>query len=137
MTEMQKRYCEYYVQTQNKREAYKRAGYKTKNDKVADVEAHRLHKKPQIISYIKELMSSMPRDRVADAEEVCAFLTSVMRGEAKDAFGLDVSMQDRLKAADGLAKRLQLYTQKAQVETTATVTIINDLTDDGGDADGK
>ena len=33
------------------------------------------------------------------------FFTKVMKGEIKDAFGLDPSLQDRLNAAKELAKR--------------------------------
>ena len=39
-----------------------------------------------------------------------------MRGKEKDAFGLDPSLQDRLKAADQLAKRYQLFSNKIEVD---------------------
>lgn len=141
LTKMQKAYCEWYVNLQDKREAYRRAGYKASKPTTIDQEANRMHKNPKIIAYIKYLMDKMPKDRVADAQEVCAFLTRVMRGEEKDAFGLDVSMQDRLKAADGLAKRYQLYTNRVEADVKAAVTIVNDLADDDDAApannDGK
>lgn len=43
---------------------------------------------------------------MADMQEVMIFYTSVMRGEVRDAFGLECSLSDRLKAADALMKRL-------------------------------
>lgn len=137
LTQKQKAYCQWFVKLQDKREAYRRAGYKASKPTTIDREISRMHMNPKITGYIKELMEGMPKDIVASAEEVCAFLTSVMRGEVKDAFGLDVSMQDRLKAADGLAKRHQLYAKKVEVDTKAAVTIVNDLADDStGDANG-
>lgn len=44
-------------------------------------------------------------ETVATAQEVMGYLTSVMRGEIKDQFGLDASLAERTKAAQELAKR--------------------------------
>lgn len=44
-------------------------------------------------------------ETVATAQEVMGYLTSVMRGEIKDQFGLDASLSERTKAAQELAKR--------------------------------
>lgn len=50
-------------------------------------------------------MAQQAASRVASADEVVRFYTSVMRGEVKDSFGLDASLAERLKAADSLMKR--------------------------------
>jgi phage terminase small subunit len=55
-----------------------------------------------------------------------------MRGKEKDAFGLDPSLQDRLKAADQLAKRYQLFSNKVEVDggQQMIVQFVEDLVDD-------
>lgn len=49
-----------------------------------------------------------------------------MRGEEKDQFGLDVSIQDRTKAAELLGKRYRLFTDKVQVEGVVPVMIVGE-----------
>ena len=44
-----------------------------------------------------------------------------MRGEEKDQFGLDASLQDRTKAAELLGKRYRLFTEKIEADVNATV----------------
>ena len=51
----------------------------------------------------KEMNSS----KIANAEEILMYLTSVMRGEEKDQFNLDVSISDRTAAAKELNRRLK------------------------------
>lgn len=53
--------------------------------------------------------------RIADAQDVLAFLSSVMNGEIKDQFDLDAALTDRLKAAGLLAKRYGLLTEKVSL----------------------
>ena len=65
-------------------------------------------------------------NRKTTREQFIALLNK-MRGEIKDAFGLDPTLSDRLKAADALAKRYQIFTQKLEVETTQAIQIIEDL----------
>lgn len=55
---------------------------------------------------INERESKLTNANIATAKEVLEFYTSVMRGKELDAFGLDVSIDSRLKAADSLAKRI-------------------------------
>ena len=47
----------------------------------------------------------MHDERTANGKEVMAFLTSVMRGEVKDQFGLETPVSERIKAADLIGKR--------------------------------
>jgi phage terminase small subunit len=57
-------------------------------------------------------MAQQDASRVASADEVLRFYSSVMRGQEKDAFGLDPSLADRLKAADSLMKRYAIGAEK-------------------------
>ena len=50
-------------------------------------------------------MQAQNEARVASADEVLQFFSSVMRGEVKDQFGLDAALSDRLNAGKELMKR--------------------------------
>lgn len=56
-------------------------------------------------AYIQERLNIAQSKNIASADEVLQFLTRVMRGEEKDQFGLDASLQDRTKAGVELLKR--------------------------------
>ena len=73
-------------------------------------------------------MESLQKDRIASADEVLQYLTGVMRGEIKDQFDMDASIQDRNKAAELLGKRYKLFVDKQEIAgTLEPVTIINDI----------
>lgn len=113
LTPKQKYFADYYIQTGNATDAAIKAGY---NKKTAKQTGYENLTKPYIKLYIEKQMKEIESDRIATAEEVMKFLTSVMRGEVKDQFELDPSLQDRLKASDMLAKRFGLYTKDADSE---------------------
>ena len=102
LTPKQKAFCDYYIQTGNASEAARKAGYSEKN--ARKIGAANLTK-VDISAYIAERMAEIDKARIAAADEVIRFYTSVMRGEIKDQFGLDASLADRLKAGDSLMKR--------------------------------
>lgn len=102
LNERQKAFADYYIQTGNATEAAIKAGYSEKT--ARSIGAENLTK-PDISAYIRERLDEQSNKRVADANEVIAFYTAVMRGEVKDQFGLDASLSDRLKAGDALMKR--------------------------------
>lgn len=113
LTPKQKAFADYYIQSGNATDAAIKAGY---NKKTAKQTGYENLTKPYIKLYIEKQMKEIESDRIATAEEVMKFLTSVMRGEVKDQFELDPSLQDRLKASDMLAKRFGLYTKDADSE---------------------
>jgi len=57
-------------------------------------------------AYIAHRLEVLESNRIATADDVLSFLTSVMRGEVKDQFGLDPALSDRLNAARELLKRV-------------------------------
>lgn len=116
----QKAFADYYIETGNATEAYKRAGYK--NYKSAGVEANKTLNNPKIKLYIDERMKEIENERIADGKEVLEYLTKVMRGEEKDQFGLDVTISDRTKAAELLGKRYRLFTDK--MELTGEIPVV-------------
>ena len=124
LTEKQKRFIDYYIETGNASEACRRAGYKGKN--LNTVGAENLAK---LGNFIKEKMSQKQSERIASQDEVLEYLTRVMRGQEKDAFGLDPSLQDRTKCAELLGKRYALFTDKKEFsgEGAISVTIVDDV----------
>lgn len=102
LTPKQKAFAEAYIETGNASEAMRRAGYSEKN---VNVTGSQNLANPSVSAYIKERMAELEAQRVASADEVMRFFSSVMRGEVKDQFGLDASLQDRLNAGKELMKR--------------------------------
>lgn len=102
LTPKQKAFADYYIEIGNATEAARRAGYSKKASRQIAVENM---SKPSILQYIAERTKPLEDKRIADADEVMRFFTSVMRGEVKDQFGLDPSLKDRTDAAKELAKR--------------------------------
>ena len=115
MTPKQKAFADYYIETGNATEAARKAGYSEKSSRQVGSENL---SKPYIKAYIDERLKEMEAKRIASGEEVLQYLTSVMRGEIRDQFELDPSLQDRTKAAELLGKRHGLF--KDKVEATVT-----------------
>ena len=109
LTPKQKAFADYYIECGNASEAARKAGY---SPKTAGAIGEENLKKPEISAYIDERMTKQDAALVASADEVLRFYSSVMRGEEKDAFGLDPSLSDRLKAADSLMKRYAIGAEK-------------------------
>jgi phage terminase small subunit len=111
LTPRQRAFADYYIETGNATEAARRAGYKAKN---ADVIASQNLGKLAIKQYIAEHMQRAEEKRIASADEVLQFLTDVMAGKVKDQFGLDASLQDRIKASQELMKRYAVADMRQQ-----------------------
>ena len=83
---------------------------------------------PKIKAYLEsfgDLLEAEKAERVAKAEEVLEFFTTVMRDETAD-------MSNRLKSAELLAKRYALFTQKVELEAKVNGNFeINILGDEG------
>lgn len=111
LTPKQRAFADYYIETGNATEAARRAGYKGKNiNRIASENLSKL----DIKQYIDERLAKIEDERIAKGEEVLEYLTKVMRGEEKDQFGLDASLQDRTKAAELLGKRYRLFVDKVE-----------------------
>jgi len=126
LTPKQKAFADYYIELGNATEAYIRAGY---NKKGARANSSRLIANDSIKQYIDERLKEIEDKRIAKGEEVLQYLTKVMRGEEKDQFGLDASLQDRTKAAELLGKRYRLFTENIKVEGNQQVQIVDDIDD--------
>lgn len=160
LTEKQRRFVDYYVETGNASEAARRAGYA---EKAAYRTGSENLRKPQVKTAIDARLKELEDKRIAKADEVLQFLTSTLRGEVKEErvvvegtgegrsdariITVQVSARDRLEAAKSLLKRYpmlldakeqKLRLQKLEAEIRAAeqvdddaVTIVDDL--GGGD----
>jgi phage terminase small subunit len=138
VNEQQKRFADYYIETGNATEAYRRAGYKAKG-KSAEVNASRLLSNAKVKSYIDELINNKDSERIAKQDEILEFLSKVLRGQVDEEFALgvgkgeqmlvrkEVDAKDRIKAAELLGKRYTLWTDKTQLEGTIGVTVVDDI----------
>lgn len=124
LTPKQKAFVDYYIELGNATEAAIRAGY---NKKTARQIGSMNLTKVDIKQCIEERLAKIEDARIAKGEEVLQYLTKVMRGEEKDQFGLDPSLQDRTKAAELLGKRYRLFTEKVEVEGVQQVQIVDDI----------
>lgn len=163
LTEKQRRFVDYYVETGNASEAARRAGYA---EKAAYRTGSENLRKPQVKAAIDARLKELEDKRIAKADEVLQFLTSTLRGEVKEErvvvegtgegrsdariITVQVSARDRLEAAKSLLKRYpmeldakeqKLRLQKLEAEIRAAeqvdddaVTIVDDL-GDGEDED--
>lgn len=125
MSEKQRAFCDHYITSLNATEAAKLAGYSKKTARSMGCENLT---KPNIKEYIELRLAELEEKRIADATEVLQYLTGVLRGEIKDQFDLDPSLQDRTKAAELLGKRYRLFIDKQETHvSTEPITILNDI----------
>lgn len=102
LTLKQQAFADYYIECGNATEAAKKAGYSENTARFIGAENLT---KPNISAYIKKRLEEQRVKRVASAAEVMEFFSAVMRGEVKDAFDLDPSLDTRLNAGKELMKR--------------------------------
>ena len=105
MTERERRFADTYIETGNAARAARESGY---SEKTAKSIGAKLLKKDDIRVYVASRLDALEASRTATLAEVIQFLTAVMRGQVSDQFGLEASLQDRLKASDMLIKRFMV-----------------------------
>lgn len=128
----QEKFINEYIKLGNITEAAIAAGYKKKYAAVAGSQNMR---KPHIAAEIERRLKRYEKKRVADAEEILTYLTSVVRGES---LGEEIVVEgtgpgfsqartmkkgpseaDRLQAAKLLAKRYNLDLSRIEAEAKA------------------
>lgn len=119
LTPKQKAFADNYIELGNQTESARRAKYKH-----PQVQGNRLLENVRVQEYIKQRTAPAEQKRIATGDEVMQFFTRVMNGEEKDAFGLDASLDTKIKAAVELAKRT---CDIKDVKTDGGITIINNI----------
>lgn len=84
--------------------ACKEAGYKSKSENGYAKQASALLRRENVNKEISGRLQAIEDRKIADATEVLQFYTSVMRGEVLDQFGIEASLDTRIKAANEIAK---------------------------------
>lgn len=138
MTDKQRKFCDEYLIDCNATRAYKVAYPNVKSDGAVRACASKLLTKPNIKAYIDARLEEMSSAKVASAEEVMKYLTSVMRGEHTEQIPLligegiqkladkDIGAKERLKAAELIGKRYGLFSDKVNFEGTLPVMIVGE-----------
>lgn len=136
LTEKQKRFCDLYIKYGNAAQAAIEAGY---SKRTARTIGQQNLTKLDVKNRIDEMLQKLESERVASADEVLKYLTSVMRGEHQEEVPLlcgdgcqelvpkDVAAKERIKAAELLGKRYSLFTENVNVSGDVGVQIINDI----------
>ena len=122
LTPKQKAFADEFLKCGNATEAAKKAGYSEQSARQMGTENL---SKPSISSYIQERQKQIDDERIADIAEIQRFYSSVLRGEVKDQFGLDASLETRIAAGRELMKRFE----KAETNknNSCGITIINNI----------
>ena len=133
----QKRFAAEYLIDMNATQAAIRAGYSAK---TAGSIGQQLLNKLEIKQAVEQGLEQIQSAKVADAQEVMEYLTSVMRGESKahvlslcgDGFQEVITKppdeRERLKAAELLGKRYAMFNDKINLQGAVPIVI------SGGDA---
>ncbi len=123
LSEQQKKFCDFYIESGNASESYQRAGYKAKGN-VAEAAASRLLRNVKVIEYIKERNKELESDRVITMEEVKKFWSETIWNEDND-------LKHRLKASEYIAKTNAAFIEKQEIsgEMTQNVNMNDDLSE--------
>ena len=136
LNEKKQRFADEYLIDLNATRAAVRAGY---SEKTAYSQGERLLRHAEVKTYIREKMDERKEDAIASADEVMRYLTSVIRGQsrshvlARNDLGAEYILEkppdekERLKAAELMGKRHQLFTDKVKVDGNMPVMIVDDL----------
>ncbi|WP_337814410.1 terminase small subunit [Intestinibacter sp.] len=146
LTEKQRAFCDYYIESLNATESYKKAYPNVTKQRTAESAGNRLLSNVEVRKYIDEQLQKMQSNRIADATEVLEYLTKGMRQELEEEVVVTVnkgeftsepqiikkkiSIKDSNKCAELLGKRYSLYTEKLEVNGDMGVKIVDDIPDE-------
>lgn len=135
MTPRQRKFCDEYLISGNATDAAIKAGY---SPKTAYSMGNENLNKPELKAYIETELDKIHSAKIADAEEVMKYLTSVMRGEHTEEIPIlcgdgcqeltqkEVGAKERLKAAELIGKRYALFSDKMDLGGAVPVVIMGD-----------
>jgi len=129
LTIKEKAFIREYVKSGNGTQSVIAAGYDCKNDNSASTRANQILRKSEVQAEISRLMEKKEKSSIMDAQEVMELFSAIARGEVKDQFGLDASLNDRLKAMNEIAKRTVDIENRMKGIPDSNVSIKLDWTD--------
>lgn len=124
LTEKQRRFADYYIETGNAEEAARRAGYNARGNTT------KLLQNTTIRQYIDENMQKLHKSTILSAEQVLEELTKIALGKSKELGLKFVAAQDRNKALELIGKRYAMWTERKEIDANIGVTIVDDLDDE-------
>lgn len=102
LNEREKIFCREYIKTGNGQQSAIKAGYAPKNARIT---ASKLLTRSNVKAEIARLSEKREKKAIMDSQELMELYSAIARGEVADQFGLDASLNDRIKAMNELAKR--------------------------------
>lgn len=123
LTPQEASFIDAFMVHKNGSQAVIEAGYRSKRPEVY---ARALLDRDYIRGEIQHRLQQIEDKRIADATEILQFYTSVMRGQVLDQFGIEASLDTRIKAANELAKhKIELPMKLEQKNITNNIGQIN------------
>lgn len=101
----EKKFCEYFVATNNGTESAIKAGY---SERSAATTAYRLLRKAEIQEYINKLTKNDDNSRIMNMQQIHEFWTSVVNDKK-------AKLSDRLKASEYIAKSNAAFITKTEI----------------------
>ncbi len=145
LNDRQKRFVTEYVIDHNATQAALRAGY---SPRTAYSQGQRLLKHVEVKKALKKLQNDIRKENIADAIEIEEFISLFMKGKideeviVTESYGDGVSQarilkkqvsgRDRLRAAEILARRHGMFTDKLEISDSREKTILDDLSSQVG-----
>ena len=132
LNEKQKAFADYYIESLNATESYKRA-YNVVNQSTAEANGSRLLRNAKVKNYIDEVMSAKDESRIASQDEILQILTDIARGITEEEvvqfsqLGEELrttrkpTIKDRMKASELLGKRYRMWTDKIEADVNQQV----------------
>ena len=128
LNERQKKFVDFYIQTNNISESARKAGYEEKN---APQTGFCLLKNPKIQKAINARLEQLENERTATTQEILEYLASVMRGEGigkgftqPEKVKARVTAKDRNKAAEMLAKCKGMFINKTELDVQGSLPVV-------------
>lgn len=128
----QEKFCIEYAKTGNATTAYQSAGFQSKSKESAQANSARLLADERIQERLRELSEEIKSQSIASVEELQQGLTKIFRGEmttplmTKDGevIQVPVSVKDKLKAAEILAKTHGAFLTRQELNISESVPVI-------------
>ena len=111
----------------NGTKAYMTVFKNCKKESSAAAAFSRMMNKKDVAEFKEQWLNDIESTEIASANELLMYLTRVVRGQEKDAFGLDASLKDKNDAVEKLLKVKGLYSQKLEVSGQQLVQIVDDI----------
>lgn len=124
MTDRMRKFAEYVIQSGNRTEAARQAGY---SESYAVHRADELWRNVEVQTYIQELTERLQDERILTAKERQAMLSDIARSAD------DISPADRIRAIDTLNKMTGEYVTKVEAEVQTSQKFADILSQMGGE----